>query len=286
MTDPLRERAEALQRRMDALRDNKPLGNDEYWLVAFDGIAFIRELLALVPNTTPAESARPNTAERVELGASGVGAAQQGEVAPLRPTFARELESLINRYSKENGSNTPDWVLADYLLACLAAFDAATLAREDYYGRNTTPSESRSRGGSAQDRASRPDASCAICGQAMRPNVPRLGPDGGWVHAETGRFECAAVAAQAAQGGEAQTLWLIERKVNGQFTGEWFGYIFKRGVYAINWTREPSPSFGFHTAALAHLAAPLLVRAACQCDDDYGLTEHEFVAPAQGGTKQ
>ena len=31
--------------------------------------------------------------------------------------FERELASLINRHSLENDSNTPDWVLAKYLVA-------------------------------------------------------------------------------------------------------------------------------------------------------------------------
>ena len=35
--------------------------------------------------------------------------------------FRQELESLINRHSMENASNTPDWILADYLAACLDA---------------------------------------------------------------------------------------------------------------------------------------------------------------------
>ena len=40
-----------------------------------------------------------------------------------------DIKSAINRSSAENPSGTPDHVLADYLLACLAAFDAAVDAR-------------------------------------------------------------------------------------------------------------------------------------------------------------
>lgn len=32
---------------------------------------------------------------------------------------------------------------------------------------------------------------CMECGEPMRHNVPRLGPDGGYIHAKTGRFSCA-----------------------------------------------------------------------------------------------
>ena len=49
--------------------------------------------------------------------------------------FRKELEHLINCESMENGSNTPDFILADYLTACLAAFDAAVSVREGWYGR-------------------------------------------------------------------------------------------------------------------------------------------------------
>mgnify|MGYP001597205859 CR=1 FL=1 len=47
-------------------------------------------------------------------------------------TFEKELEQLINRHSVENWSNTPDFILAHYLCACLTAFAAATRQREMY----------------------------------------------------------------------------------------------------------------------------------------------------------
>ena len=50
-------------------------------------------------------------------------------------SFRNELEHLINQYSLENGSNTPDGILADYLVDCLQAFDRAVLSREKWYGR-------------------------------------------------------------------------------------------------------------------------------------------------------
>lgn len=45
-----------------------------------------------------------------------------------------EIESAINRASAENGSNTPDFILAEYLMDCLSAFDKASNAREKWYG--------------------------------------------------------------------------------------------------------------------------------------------------------
>lgn len=54
--------------------------------------------------------------------------------------FRHELEKLINRESMENGSNTPDYVLADYLFACLKAYDEALYAREKHLCRQITRS--------------------------------------------------------------------------------------------------------------------------------------------------
>jgi hypothetical protein len=47
--------------------------------------------------------------------------------------FSKELEMLINRFSIENESNTPDYILSDYLLKCLKAFNEAMLLRNDHY---------------------------------------------------------------------------------------------------------------------------------------------------------
>ena len=50
-------------------------------------------------------------------------------------TFRQELEQLLNRYSKENGSDSPDFILAQYLIDCLDVYDRAVRAREVWYGR-------------------------------------------------------------------------------------------------------------------------------------------------------
>lgn len=55
--------------------------------------------------------------------------------------FVLELEKLINRHSLENGSNTPDFILAAYLKMCLLSFDSFINLRESWYGRETTTSE-------------------------------------------------------------------------------------------------------------------------------------------------
>lgn len=53
--------------------------------------------------------------------------------------FEEELEDLINRHSMENGSDTSDFILAEYLVACLKAFDVATKRRDEWYGVDLHP---------------------------------------------------------------------------------------------------------------------------------------------------
>lgn len=46
-----------------------------------------------------------------------------------------EIKAAINRHSAENGSNTPDFILAEYLTDCLEVWDRTVRAREKWYGR-------------------------------------------------------------------------------------------------------------------------------------------------------
>jgi hypothetical protein len=54
-------------------------------------------------------------------------------------TLRQKLEDAINSVSAENGSNTPDYILADYLMSCLAAYDCATVRRDEWYGVTLRP---------------------------------------------------------------------------------------------------------------------------------------------------
>lgn len=49
----------------------------------------------------------------------------------------RELSAVLNRASRENLSNTPDFILAEYLLNCLEAFELATRARVRWHGEDS-----------------------------------------------------------------------------------------------------------------------------------------------------
>jgi len=47
--------------------------------------------------------------------------------------FKDELRILINKYSKENNSNTPDWILAEYIEGCLEVYDKTQQKRAKWY---------------------------------------------------------------------------------------------------------------------------------------------------------
>jgi hypothetical protein len=48
-------------------------------------------------------------------------------------TFRQELRILINKYSMENGSNTPDFILMEYLIKCLEAWEFGIQLRDKWY---------------------------------------------------------------------------------------------------------------------------------------------------------
>jgi hypothetical protein len=47
--------------------------------------------------------------------------------------FKRDLAEVINRHCVEALSDTPDFILADYLAGCLEAFAYTTRARDKWY---------------------------------------------------------------------------------------------------------------------------------------------------------
>lgn len=52
----------------------------------------------------------------------------------LRVDLEHDIARALNSACAENASNTPDFILAQYLLGCLDAFDAAVKARDKWYG--------------------------------------------------------------------------------------------------------------------------------------------------------
>ena len=53
--------------------------------------------------------------------------------------FIEEIRVVINKHSKENGSDTPDFILAEYLEGCLNVFDKTVNSRESWYSRPKKP---------------------------------------------------------------------------------------------------------------------------------------------------
>ncbi len=47
-----------------------------------------------------------------------------------------ELSILLNNFCGEKASDTPDFILAKYLIDCLSAFSEATNKRDEWYGMN------------------------------------------------------------------------------------------------------------------------------------------------------
>lgn len=49
--------------------------------------------------------------------------------------FQDELARLINKHSQENGSDTPDFLLASFLVGCLEVWNSQIRLREKWFGR-------------------------------------------------------------------------------------------------------------------------------------------------------
>ncbi len=52
----------------------------------------------------------------------------------LRGTFEEKLEGLINQCCIENESDTPDFILAEYILGCLDNYTKAVRTRDRWFG--------------------------------------------------------------------------------------------------------------------------------------------------------
>lgn len=58
---------------------------------------------------------------------------------PPPTTLHERISQAINATSSENGSNTPDFILAEYLVRCLGVFNATIKQRAEWYGRMDHP---------------------------------------------------------------------------------------------------------------------------------------------------
>ena len=58
----------------------------------------------------------------------------RGDEKMEKKVLLKELADVLNRNSAENASNTPDFILAKYLIFCLNAFNETIKLREAWYG--------------------------------------------------------------------------------------------------------------------------------------------------------
>ena len=49
-------------------------------------------------------------------------------------SLINEIKDVLNKHNTESCSNTPDFILAEYLITCLGAFDKAVNDRSEWYG--------------------------------------------------------------------------------------------------------------------------------------------------------
>lgn len=55
--------------------------------------------------------------------------------------LVKDIAEVLNRHSAENGSDTPDFILAAYLVSCLMSFDTAVLGRSTWYTHHDEPAK-------------------------------------------------------------------------------------------------------------------------------------------------
>jgi hypothetical protein len=65
------------------------------------------------------------------------------DLTEFQSQFEKDLTRLINQYSVENISNTPDYILAQYLNRCLSAFNTGVQQRETWYKRDARPTQTK-----------------------------------------------------------------------------------------------------------------------------------------------
>ena len=65
------------------------------------------------------------------------GYKREGQISgEPRPFIQDALRTLLNQYDAEAASGTPDYILANYMLQCLEAYNIATRYRDRQYGLN------------------------------------------------------------------------------------------------------------------------------------------------------
>jgi hypothetical protein len=106
--------------------------------------SFIRLLFAITLIGVPSGFVAAHFVEEhyIEEGNRRMDAASEDRAEKVDDNSLREdLAMMLNKHSAENGSNTPDFVLAKYLADCLKAYDEAVRMRDSWYGHEHRPGE-------------------------------------------------------------------------------------------------------------------------------------------------
>ena len=84
-----------------------------------------------MPTDPATERTRPSEAEVLRGALEAVGG--------IHKAMVRDITAVLNRHSIENESNTPDFILAEFVRASLDAYASAVRAKNQWHGPTTPP---------------------------------------------------------------------------------------------------------------------------------------------------
>jgi hypothetical protein len=125
-----------------------------------------------VPGLPPGEPSQPDTSYQTAV------------------EFSRDLAAVVNRYSRENASNTPDFVLAEFMVGCLRAWNETCHRREEWYGVHHRP-----------------------CGSERSPTMKLI--DIARVCYQANKAYCEAMGDRSQPSWEAAPQWQVDSAYNG-----------------------------------------------------------------------
>jgi hypothetical protein len=71
----------------------------------------------------------------ISRGGCGTFVFEEIESKKNKPSFLSKITTLINQYSREGLSNTPDFILAEYLEKCLENYESCVAKRDKWLER-------------------------------------------------------------------------------------------------------------------------------------------------------
>lgn len=100
----------------------------------------VLDLIKLYEEAVFSEAIERHAAEAPSLPLGGIipggtmGRIFGTEEPPEPNKFEKELEQILNRHNKDNDTQTPDFILAQYLLSCMEAYRTAQRMRQKWFG--------------------------------------------------------------------------------------------------------------------------------------------------------